>query len=83
VADRKAAKKATKAASPSAKKAAAHSGSRGDKADGEAAVFAKIAAMPARYRAMGERLHALVLRSAPALQPKLFYGMPGYAKGVG
>jgi hypothetical protein len=43
-------------------------------------VLAKIAAMPARYRAMGERLHALVLRSAPALQPKLFYGMPGYAK---
>jgi len=29
---------------------------------------------------MGERLHALVLRSAPALQAKLFYGMPGYAK---
>ena len=43
-------------------------------------MLAKIAAMPARYRAIGERVHALVLRSAPALQPTLFYGMPGYAK---
>ena len=34
--------------------------------NGEAAVLAKIAAMPAPYRAMGERLHALILRSAPA-----------------
>ena len=52
-----------------------------NKADGEAAVLAKIAAMPAPYRALGERLHALILRSAPALQPTLWYGMPGYAKG--
>ncbi len=51
-----------------------------DKTDGEAAVVAKIAAMPAPYRAMGERLHALISRSAPALQPGLWYGMPGYAK---
>jgi hypothetical protein len=29
---------------------------------------------------MGERLHALILRSAPALQPTVWYGMPGYAK---
>ncbi len=50
------------------------------KADGEAAVLAKIAAMPAPYRAMGERLHALILRSAPVLQPTVWYGMPGYAK---
>ena len=50
------------------------------KAEGEAAVLAKIAAMQAPYRAMGERLHALMLRSAPALQPTLYYGMPWYAK---
>ena len=49
------------------------------KADGEAAVLAKIAAMPTPYRAMGERLHALILRSAPTLQPTVWYGMPGYA----
>ena len=50
------------------------------KADGEAAVLAKIASMPEPYRAMGERLHALILRSAPALRPTTWYGMPGYAK---
>ena len=53
---------------------------RPDKDDGEAAVLAKIAAMPAPYRAMGERLHALILRSAPMLQPTVWYGMPAYTK---
>ena len=80
MAEKKAAKKATKTANPAAKKAAARTGPRADKADGEAAVLAKIAAMPAPYRAVGERLHALILRSAPALQPTVWYGMPGYAK---
>lgn len=46
----------------------------------EAAVLEKIAALPAPYRAMGERLHALILRSAPELRPRVWYGMPGYAK---
>jgi hypothetical protein len=50
------------------------------KAGGEAAVLAKIAAMPEPWRSMGERVHALVLRSAPALQPTVWYGMPAYAK---
>ncbi|MGA3209806.1 MAG: DUF1801 domain-containing protein [Terriglobales bacterium] len=63
-----------------AAKTAVRPGPRGDKTDGEAAVLAKIAAMAAPYRAMGERLHALILRSAPALQPTVWYGMPGYAK---
>ena len=45
-----------------------------------AAVLAKIAAMPKPYRDMGERLHAIILRSAPALQPTLWFGMPAYAK---
>ena len=43
-------------------------------------MLAKIAAMPAPCCAMGECLHALILRSAPALQPTLYYGMPWYAK---
>ena len=43
-------------------------------------MLAKIAAMPAPWRAMGERLHALIRRAAPALQPALWYGMPAYAK---
>ena len=73
----KSAKRTTK---PAAKKAAARPGPRGDKADGERAVLAKIAAMPGPYRAMGERLHAIVKASAPALSPTVWYGMPGYAK---
>ena len=50
------------------------------KEDGEAAVLAKIAAMPEPFRAMGERLHAIIKASAPILAPKVWYGMPGYAK---
>jgi hypothetical protein len=53
---------------------------RADKADGESAVLAAIAAMPGPDRAMGERLHAVIKASAPALSPKLWYGMPAYAK---
>ncbi len=61
-------------------KAAARRGPRADKADGESAVLAKIAEMPGPDRAMGERLHAIMKASAPALSPKLWYGMPAYAK---
>jgi hypothetical protein len=61
-------------------KAAARLGPRVDKADGESAVLAKIAEMPKPDRAMGERLHAVIKASAPALSPRLWYGMPAYAK---
>ncbi|MGH7522029.1 MAG: iron chaperone [Gemmatimonadales bacterium] len=54
--------------------------SAADKADGESAVLAKIAAMPEPDRGMAKRLHAIVRASAPALVPKLWYGMPAYAK---
>ncbi len=50
------------------------------KADEESAVLAKIAAMQAPDRALGKRLHAIIKASAPALSPKLWYGMPAYAK---
>jgi hypothetical protein len=63
-----------------AKKAAARPGPRTDKADGESAVLAKIAALPGPDRAMGERLHAIIKANAPALSPRLWYGMPAYAK---
>ena len=49
-------------------------------ADGESAVLAKIAAMPEPDRAMGKRLHSIITASAPALSPRLWYGMPAYAK---
>jgi uncharacterized protein YdhG (YjbR/CyaY superfamily) len=61
-------------------KAAARRGPRSDKADGESAVLAKIAEMPEPDRAMGKRLHAIIKASAPALSPRLWYGMPAYAK---
>ena len=61
-------------------KAAARRGPRADKVDGESAVLAKIAQMPEPDRTMGERLHAVIKASAPALSPRLWYGMPAYAK---
>jgi uncharacterized protein YdhG (YjbR/CyaY superfamily) len=59
-------------------KAAARAGK--DKADGESEVVAKIAEMQESDRAMAERLHAIIKASAPILSPKLWYGMPAYAK---
>ena len=61
-------------------KAAARRGSSAGKADEESAVLAKIAAMQAPDRALAERLHAIIKSSAPVLSPKLWYGMPAYAR---
>ena len=66
--------------SPTAKKAPARPGPRAAKVDGESAVLAKIAAIPGPDRALGERLHALIKASPPALAPRLWYGIPAYAK---
>jgi uncharacterized protein YdhG (YjbR/CyaY superfamily) len=52
---------------------------RADKADGEGAVLTKIAEMREPDRTMGKRLHAIIKESAPALSPRLWYGMPAYA----
>ena len=60
--------------------AEARRGTRADKAGGESDVLAKIAEMPEPDRAMGKRLHEIIKASAPALSPKLWYGMPAYAK---
>jgi len=51
-----------------------------DRAAGERDVLAKIAEMPESDRAMAERIHEIVLASAPELSPKTWYGMPAYAK---
>ena len=51
-----------------------------DKADGESAAIAAIAAMSPQDRAIAGRLHELVKASAPDLSPKTWYGMPAYAK---
>src|SRR5205807_1878855 len=50
------------------------------KGEGETAVLAKIAEMREPDRTMAERLHAIIKASAPALAPRLWYGMPAYAK---
>ena len=60
-------------------KAAKRAGGARDAGD-EAGVLAKLAAMPPADRALGERVHAIVRASAPDLVPKLWYGMPAYAK---
>ena len=67
------------------KKAAQAKGTRkasasSDKADGEAAVLATLAAMPEADRTLGTRIHEIVRATAPALVPRMWYGMPAYAK---
>ncbi len=64
------------------KKPAKKPAARADKADGESAVLEAIAKMPEHDRALAERLHAIIKASAPALSPRLWYGMPAYAKNA-
>ncbi len=49
--------------------------------DDAAAVIEKIAGLPEPHRAIGERVHEVILESVPELRPKLWYGMPGYTRG--
>jgi hypothetical protein len=49
------------------------------KADGLADVLAKIAEMPQPDRGIGERLHAVIMASAPELEPRTWYGQPAYS----
>jgi uncharacterized protein YdhG (YjbR/CyaY superfamily) len=51
-----------------------------DKAEGESAVLAKIAEMRGTDRTMAKRLHAIIKANGPALTPRLWYGMPAYAR---
>src|SRR5215207_5565539 len=53
------------------------------KADGLQAVLDSIAKMAPEDRALAERVHVTVTRSAPALTPKTWYGMPAYANADG
>ncbi len=55
--------------------------SRAEKAaQAEQDVMAKIAEMPDSDRILAERVHAIVTAAAPVLAPKLWYGMPAYAR---
>ena len=53
---------------------------RAGKGDEEGVVLEKIAAMSGSDRTLGERLHALIKATVPGLAPRLWYGMPAYAK---
>jgi len=53
---------------------------RAGKGEGESVVLAKIAEMREPDRTMAKRLHIMIKESAPALTPRLWYGMPAYAK---
>ena len=48
--------------------------------DDEAAVIAKTDTMKEPYCILGKRLHQIIMKNAPELKPRLWYGMPGYAK---
>src|SRR5215469_3754222 len=61
-------------------KAPARRASRGGKADGESEVLAKIDEMTEPDRGLAERLHAVIIASAPGISPTTWYGMPAYAK---
>jgi uncharacterized protein YdhG (YjbR/CyaY superfamily) len=51
-----------------------------NKAEGESDVLAKIDEMPESERGIAKRLHEIVRENAPDLMPKLWYGMPSYAR---
>jgi uncharacterized protein YdhG (YjbR/CyaY superfamily) len=50
------------------------------KAEAENAVLEKIAEMSELERDIATRLHDIIKTNAPDLAPKLWYGMPAYAK---
>jgi uncharacterized protein YdhG (YjbR/CyaY superfamily) len=52
----------------------------GGKESEESAVIERIAAMPEPDRTKAGRIHAIVKKTAPELAPKLWYGMPAYAR---
>jgi uncharacterized protein YdhG (YjbR/CyaY superfamily) len=56
---------------------------KGGKADGLADLRAALAKLPPAEKAMGERLHEIVMASAPGLSPKTWYGMPAWADAAG
>ncbi len=51
-----------------------------NRAEDERVVRAKIATFPEPDRSMGERLHAIITSAGPELSPRLWYGMPAYAR---
>lgn len=54
-----------------------------DRAEGEKALLAAVAAMSEPDHSMAARLHEIITASAPSLAPKTWYGMPAYANKDG
>lgn len=54
---------------------------RTGKGNDEATVLARIAKMPELDRTLAAGVHRIVRATAPDLTPRLWYGMPAYAKG--
>ena len=52
-------------------------------AEGEEAIEAALKKMTPADRKLGERVHAIVKKTAPELTPKTWYGMPAYANKDG
>jgi uncharacterized protein YdhG (YjbR/CyaY superfamily) len=52
-------------------------------AEGEEAIQGALKKMTPDDRALGERIHAIVKKTAPDLTPKTWYGMPAYANKDG
>ena len=52
-------------------------------AEGEEAIQAALKKMTPDDRKLGERVHALVTKTAPELTPKTWYGMPAWANKDG
>ncbi len=61
-------------------KAAARRNGRAKQEEEANAVLAKIAELPEPDRTMATRLHTIITTNAPTLAPRLWYGMPAYAK---
>lgn len=46
-------------------------------------VLEKIAGMEEPARTVMRRMHEVIVAAAPGLKPRIWYGMPGYAKSAG
>jgi uncharacterized protein YdhG (YjbR/CyaY superfamily) len=56
------------------------SGKAGKEEEDAKAVVAKIAEMDHADRVIAERVHQIITTTAPELAPRLWYGMPAYAR---
>ena len=73
------AERAAVAATARERKVSAARSPEEERAEGLKDLREALAKMPADDRSMGERIHEIVSKAAPALVPKTYYGMPAYA----